>query len=190
MPLYYERGPMGYSPGWVATAKRSIATITPRFNSARMLGEYIGKFYTPAAKQWHRHSADNYAGARTLATWKTKVRNAWQKISMRRIDNPKKRIPYGENVDFEVAVRLDGLTADDVTVELLFGRPNTNIKSRPPRRFRLEYKGSIGNAGDGESLFALNLTPEVCGKIEYRIRAYPSHELLTHPFEMGMMLWL
>ena len=187
IPLYYARGPMGYAPGWVAMAKRSIASITPRFNSARMLGEYINKFYTPAARQWHRHSANNYAGARRLAAWKTKVRGAWPKLSLRRIDNPKKRIAFGEPVRFEVTVRLGGLAAEDITVELLFGRPNANINSRPPRRFRLEYKGPLG---DGDSLFALDLTPEVCGKIEYRIRAYPSHELLTHPFEMGMMLWL
>ena len=187
IPLYYDRGPMGYSPGWVKMAKNSIASITPRFNSARMLGEYIGKFYTPAARQWHRHGAGDFAGARTLAAWKEKVRGAWPKVSLRRIDNPQRRIPFGEKIGFEVAVRLDGLTAADITVELLFGRPNANIHSRPPRHFRLEYKGPLA---DGESLFALDLTPEVCGKIEYRIRAFPSHDLLTHPFEMGMMLWL
>ncbi len=187
IPLYYERGPMGYSPGWVATAKRSIASVTPRFNSARMLGEYIGRVYAPAARQWHRHSADNYSGARKLAAWKSRVREAWPKVSLRRIDSPQRRIPYGENIRFEVAVRLGGLTPEDVTMELLFGRPNAQSTSRPPRRFRLEHKGPLG---DGESLFTLELTPEVCGKIEYRLRIFPSHELLTHPFEMGMMLWL
>jgi glycogen phosphorylase len=30
----------------------------------------------------------------------------------------------------------------------------------------------------------------MCGKLEYRIRVYPYHSLLTHPFEMGMMRWL
>jgi len=186
-PLYYERGPMGYSPGWVAMAKRSIASITPRFNSARMVGEYINRFYTPAARQWARYSADGFAGARTLADWKGRVRNAWPSVALRRIDNPKKRIGFGEGMRIEVAVRLDGLSASDVTVEMLFGRPNASSRSRRPRRFRLEYQGPCG---EGESLFALDLTPEVCGKIEYRIRVFPSHELLTHPFEMGMMLWL
>ena len=27
-------------------------------------------------------------------------------------------------------------------------------------------------------------------EIEYRIRAFPYHDLLTHRFEMGMMVWL
>ena len=45
-------------------------------------------------------------------------------------------------------------------------------------------------ASGPEHLYALEFKPELCGKIEYRIRVYPYHELLTHRFEMGMMMWL
>ncbi len=187
VPLYYERGRMGYSPGWVAMSKRSIASIAPRFNSVRMVGEYVNKYYHSAAKQWHRYSDDGFAAARQLAAWKQRVRAHWSRVSLRRIDDAQKRIAFGKSIHFEVAVRLDGLQPSDVVVELLFSRPNTNVNSRPPRSYKLEY---VGPGKDGESLFALDLTPEVCGKIDYHLRVYPSHELLTHPFEMGMMVWL
>ncbi len=187
VPLYYARGPMGYSPGWVHKAKRSIATITPRFNSQRMVGEYVTKYYGPADHQWRLKSADNFAAARALAEWKHKVQQSWPKISLRRADSPQRRLGFGESLRIEVAVRLDGLSADDVAVEMLLARPSANAKSRPPRRLFFDYRGP---GEDGESLFVLDLTPEVCGKIDYRIRAYPHHEHLTHPFEMGMMLWL
>jgi starch phosphorylase len=186
-PLYYDRGPMGYSPGWVGMSKRSIASITQEFNSARMVGEYVSKYYQPAAKQWHRYSETGFTAARQLAEWKTRVRTAWPRVSLRRIDDTQRRIDFGSGVRFGVAVRLDGLVPSDVTVELLFSRPNTNSQSRPPRPYRMEYQGP---EQDGESLFTLELTPEVCGKIEYRLRVYPHHEMLTHPFEMGMMVWL
>jgi starch phosphorylase len=179
---------MGYSPGWVSMSKQSIASITPRFNSARMVGEYVSKFYQPAAKQWRRYSDGDFAAARQLATWKTKVRAHWSHIALRRMDEQQRRISFGSSVRFAVAVRLDGLAPSDVAVELLFSRPNANAQSRPPRPYRMEYQGPAGS--DGDSLFTLELTPEVCGKIDYRIRAYPHHELLTHPFEMGMMVWL
>jgi starch phosphorylase len=42
----------------------------------------------------------------------------------------------------------------------------------------------------GENLFKLDLAPELCGKLEYYIRAYPYQPLLTHPMEMGLMAWL
>jgi starch phosphorylase len=187
IPTYYARGPMGYSPAWVHMAKRSIATITPRFTSQRMVGEYVSKFYAPADHQWRRKSADNFAAARDLAGWKQKVSGAWPQVSLHRIDNPQKRIAYGESLRFEVGVRLNGLSPDDITVEMLMARPSSNAKSKPPRKLFLECQGT---GQDGESIFAITLTPDVCGKINYRIRAYPHHELLTHPFEMGMMLWL
>jgi starch phosphorylase len=186
-PLYYDRGPMGYSPGWVAMSKRSIASITPRFNSARMLGEYVNRFYLPAARQWRHYSGDAFANGRALAAWKARIRQAWPQVRLRRVDETPRRIPFGGSVRFEVSAYLDGLVPADVAVELLFSRPNANAQSRPPRAFRLEFQGT---GQDGESRFALELTPEVCGKIDYRLRVYPFHELLTHPFEMGMMVWL
>jgi starch phosphorylase len=178
---------MGYSPGWVAMSKRSIATITPRFNSARMVGEYVNKFYQPAAKQWRRYSDKGFANAHVLADWKARVRAAWPRVTLRRVDDERRRIAFGASVHFEVAVRLEGLEPSDVAVELLFSRPNSTAQSRPPRPYRMAYNGP---GVDGESLFSLELKPEVCGKIEYRLRVYPHHELLTHPFEMGMMVWL
>jgi starch phosphorylase len=187
IPLFYERGPMGYSPGWVQMAKNSIATITPRFTSQRMVGEYLNKFYTAADHQWRLKSAHDFAAARTLADWKDKVRHTWPRVGLQRLDNPVKRIPYGDSLRFEVGVQLDNLAPGDVTVEMLMARPSSNTKSKPPRSLFLEYQGPGQN---GESIYGIELTPDVCGKIDYRLRAYPYHELLTHPFEMGMMLWL
>ena len=77
IPLYYERGTMGYSPGWVRMAKHSIASLMPRFNSTRMAGEYVTRFYAgePAGRpirRWrprHRphHRPVEDAGAPSLA---------------------------------------------------------------------------------------------------------------------------
>ncbi len=30
----------------------------------------------------------------------------------------------------------------------------------------------------------------MCGKLDYRIRIYPQHPLMTHRFEMGLMMWV
>jgi starch phosphorylase len=187
LPLYYSIGPMGFSPGWVRMAKRSIATLLPRFNTTRMVGEYVGKFYLPATQQWRRFSQDNFAGARELSAWKNRVRSAWNDVHMRRIDAPMRAIGFGDSVRFEIGVNLGGLTPDDVTVELLIGRPARNGQPKNARRYAMQYSG---RANGNERLYELELTPEMCGKIEYRFRVYPSHELLTHPFEMGMMVWL
>ena len=185
VPLYYDRGPMGYSPGWVAMAKHSIATIAPQFNSVRMVSEYVTKFYQPATKRWSHYLAGGYACARQLAEWKTRIRSAWDGVKLRWVGNMRRRISFGEGLRVELAVQLNKLKPEDVHVELLLSRPNAD--TMPQHCFRLARQGQ--NA-DGEDIYSLDLTPDICGKIEYRIRIYPHHELLSHPFEMGMMVWL
>lgn len=187
IPLYYNRGPMGYSPGWVAMAKSAIATIMPAFNSTRMVGQYVGKFYRPASQQWQRYAGENFAGAREVAVWKSKVRSAWPGVSLNRAMDAKRRISFGDSVRLEVAVRLAGLAPEDIRVEMLFGRPGDSGRPEKSDTHQLRFERRLDN---GDALFSINLTPDLCGKIEYRIRAYPHHPLLTHPFELGMMIWL
>ncbi|MGE5489872.1 MAG: alpha-glucan family phosphorylase [Actinomycetota bacterium] len=187
IPTYYRTGPMGYSPEWVAMAKRSIATITPRFNVNRMVGEYVQKFYTQAAQHGRRYAADSYAPARSVAEWKARVRAAWPGVRLNRLDTPARRITFGAPLRIEVAVQLNGLAPEDVTVEALFGRPASDHLSGKPRHYALTHTGTTAG---GEHLFSIDFTPEQCGKLEYQIRAYPSHPLLTHKFETGLMVWL
>jgi starch phosphorylase len=187
VPLFYKTGPLGFSPEWVAMAKRSIATLLPRFNTERMVGEYVEKFYRPAARQWHRFAVDNFAPAREVAAWKSKIRNHWSRVRIRRLDSQPARIAFGDSVRFELAVELDNLEPSDVKVELVFGRPSDRDRPGDAKQFELRWMKRLES---GEHLYALELQPELCGKIDYRFRVYPGHAMLTHPFEMGMMIWL
>ena len=186
IPLYYRNAALGYSPEWVAMSKHSIASIMPRFNMQRMLTEYATKFYSPATVQWRKYAADNFTGARQVAEWKTRIRSAWPGVHLRRLDHMATHIRYGETLHFEFAVQLNGLSPEDITVELVFTRPGKNISAKARHHVLRQERPLEG----GEHLFICELTPEQCGKMEYRVRAYPRHALLTHPFEMGMMLWL
>jgi glycogen phosphorylase len=84
-------------------------------------------------------------------------------------------------------VRLNGLQPEDVIVELLICRQFKKNKLGDFKHFRFE---SSGIEELGEHRFTLNVTPDLCGKLEYHMRVYPYQPLLTHPFEMGMMVWL
>jgi starch phosphorylase len=55
-------------------------------------------------------------------------------------------------------------------------------------KYSLAPTGHVNEAG--EHVFRLDVAPELCGKLDYRIRAYPRPEALTHPFEMGLMVWV
>jgi starch phosphorylase len=184
VPLYYARDGLAYSPGWVAMAKRAMASILPQFSSRRMLDEYVAKFYVPAASGGRRLAADGGAPARDLAAWKARVHGAWQGVTLRRVDAPTARIAFGDKVGVAVDVTLNGLSTDDVAVELLLRQ--THEVHQPWQRHRLAASGASG----GIARYELELAPDICGKLDYRIRAFPHHPLLTQRFEPGLMRWL
>ena len=185
VPLYYSRDKAGYSSGWVKMAKDSMISLLPRYNAARMVNEYAHKFYMPASKQGRRYAENGFDPAKKIADWKVFVRKAWGGVRIRRLDSPAKRISFGDALQFKVAVRLNGLRAEDIVVELLVSR---QIKKSRLREFK-HYTFEPAGEESGEQIFQLNLTPDLCGKLEYFMRAYPYHPLLTHRFEMGMMVW-
>jgi starch phosphorylase len=190
IPLYYNRangGSVGsFSPEWMRIAKRSMASLLPRYDASRMLGEYVHKFYLPASRQGHRYAEHDYGGAKEVAAWKARVRAAWSGIAARRLDTPKTRIQFGESLPVEVAVKLNGLAPGDLRVELMLSR---TVRGSPP----VEHVHELAAAGPmdaGEHRFRLELKPGLSGRLDYRIRAYPRNEMLTHPFELGLMTWV
>jgi starch phosphorylase len=179
---------MGFSPDWVKMAKRSMATIMPRFNSKRMVGEYLVKCYLPASRQHRLYTQNQYENSRIIAGWKARIRHAWPGVELRRMDAVQQEIKFGESLCFEVAVKLNGLNPNDVNVEMLLGLYSKREKMQSSLRYPFVATGTMTDTG--ENVFAADVKPEHCGKLEYHIRAYPYHEMLTHPFELGMMRWL
>ncbi len=187
LPLYYARGDTGYPQEWTRMAKRSIASVMPRFRAARMIGEYVARFYLPASHQGRQLAEQQFAPAARIAAWKARVRTAWPQVSLRRLDAPKQRIGFGENIAVEVGAKLSDLSPEDIVVELLMTRLDGDSGEERVLKYPLV---STGRIDAGEHVFTLDVAPELCGKIDYRIRAYPRPEALTHPFEMGLMVWV
>jgi starch phosphorylase len=188
IPLYYDHGKMGFSPNWVRMSKRSMATIMPRFNSKRMVGEYLAKCYLPASQQHRLYKQNDFENSRLVAKWKARIHSAWTDVTIRRLDEPNAEINYGDTLRFEVAVQLKGLTPNDVIVEMLLGLATKREKLKNTKRYPFVPTGTTTTSG--EHIFALEVQPEQCGKLEYRVRAYPHQDMLTRRFEMGMMRWM
>jgi len=184
IPLYYARGDLGFSPEWIQLSKRSMMSLMPQFNSHRMVGDYLRRFYIPAANQGKRFVNDDHAAARDLAAWKERVRKSWDKVKLTAVETPKGSIHFGDTTRFAVSAATDGLDARDIVIELLL----RSTAGEAPLESRVLL--SDGKTESGEHRYVLDLAPELSGKLEYRVRAYPYHPALTHRFEMGRMKWL
>ena len=184
IPSYYRRNELGYSPEWVRMAKRSIATLLPRFSSSRMVMEYVNKFYAHASEVGRRLAADNYAGAKTLADWKRKIHAAWGGVHMRMLDAAPRQMTFGDCALLRIEAHIKGLSPEDLRVELVLSRGHgeRNARAIEPLQF--------AGMENGKPIYALQMQPSWCGRLEYRVRAYPTHPLLTHPLETGLMYWM
>lgn len=210
IPLYYDRHEKhGYSPGWVALSKRSMATVLPHFNSRRFLNDYAVGFYGPASRQGKLLGADNFAVAKDLAKWKHRVSEAWPHVSLRLQGKIPARMPVDGTLSIAAQVALGGLDPEDVRVECVVHREVCSEESVPLQRFAGYPQVADGvrelddelvmvvpfipdaDSGDSDTrTYRLDMESPWTGQLRCEIRAVPSHPHLAHPYELGLMRWL
>ncbi|RKZ39722.1 MAG: DUF3417 domain-containing protein [Gammaproteobacteria bacterium] len=205
IPLYYNRNQKDYSEGWVKKAKRSMMTILPRFNTIRMLNDYITNLYLPASHKGVQLNSHNYAKAQELANWKTLIKAKWAEVQARLLSAPQmQQFSYGEPITIQVALRLNGLEPNSVAVELLLSRKVYHPEILLPTQQELQniWQSDKTNTvsykfvpeqplhDSSEYLYSLTFQPDLCGGLSYQIRVFPFHDLLSDAYEMGMMRWV
>ena len=187
MTLYYKRNGHGYSEEWVKKSKKSLKSLMPRFNSQRMVMDYVRQYYSKAKERFNTLSRDNYAPARQLAEWKKNITRAWPKVSIRRLDAAPAAIKAGDTLPVEIAVNLNGLKPEDIYAECLVGTESEINEFIVDNVYKME---PVGKSSSGETHFQLELRSPLPGLQHYKIRIYPYHNLLSRRFEAGYMRWL
>jgi starch phosphorylase len=186
LPLYFDNVSRGYSKQWVELSKASMKSCIPRFNGHRMVMDYLHGYYSRAIAHHKILAEDNATPARELARWKKKVRSAWSGVTIRRSDNEVTAMAAGKMLPITVNINLNGLDPEDVVVECIMGsKPRGGSFSVASRHYfnHLHHE-------DGQDIFELQMQPPLPGINLYKIRVYPYHALLGHPFETGCMVWL
>jgi len=55
IPLYYDRDAQGVPVRWLQIVKRALSTLGWRYNSDRMVVDYVDKMYLPASNKLSAH---------------------------------------------------------------------------------------------------------------------------------------
>ena len=186
LPIYYRRDGGGYSPDWVKMSKAAMKSTIPRFNAQRMLMDYVHKFYWPAQQQRRKLEANDCALARSLSEWKKRVRDTWPGVNIQLMLQPPAHLYHDQDIVLRVRANLNGLQAEDVKLECLLGR------SLSEDEFEVMQRAEVPAVGvDNEyTEFAIDLAPEIAGLQYYKLRMYPYNEAMSHPFELGCMIWI
>ncbi|MDL1956761.1 MAG: alpha-glucan family phosphorylase [Candidatus Desulfofervidus auxilii] len=176
-PLFYNRGPDGLPHGWIRKMKMSMRYLCPRFNTHRMLQEYVDQLYFPALDYWQNLAKDGMKGAEALSAWKTRIMTNWNKVAVLKIEPANElEIPVGEEFKINALVRLGDLKPDEVKVEVYYGRltPAGNLVERETIPMQ-----AVGSEEKGIYRFEARFYCDETGKYGYRIKITPYHPYLV-----------
>ena len=186
VPLFYERGRDNLPRGWTGMMRNSMCTLAARFNSHRMVQDYVHRFYVPSALNWKRIGLNGFEGARELTRWADKMRASWSQLQIldKRADTGK-GIQVGQKLRVEVRMRLGVLSPKDLAVDIYYGPVDSKAdlldrETIPLQDFTQEEKGMV---------FRGEIPCQEVGRFGFRVRVLPSHPLLVNPYSLGLILW-
>ena len=176
VPLYYDRAE-GVPHGWLDRVRHTMTTLGPALSANRMVQEYVEKLYIPAHDLAASRSADGFAGARELAAYVARIRQEWPKVAVRHVESGGVSVqPHvGDSLSVRAILDLDGLSAQDVSVEVVYGRADDDDVIDPAQHKVLPLQEVPGSPGVFEGVVPL----QAGGSFGYNVRVVPHHRLLA-----------
>jgi len=185
VPLFYDRGPDGLPRRWISRMKNAMEAICPRFNTTRLVQDYVREMYVPAAGHWAELTGQGLLGAVELVEWKRKVGRGWNSVQVQGhqiMDEPL----CGRPAKVEIRVRLGSLRPEDVEVVLLFGRVNSAGEIVSPTAIPATWCERDGSSGHR---YEATLPSGDSGSYGFVARVMPCHRLLADPYDLGLVAW-
>jgi starch phosphorylase len=181
VPMYYNtHGEEGIPEEWVRRMKQSLTSLSPQFNSQRMVNEYMSQLYEPAHLGFVEMSHSSFEPSRERARWNKQVNQVWDRVNFIEFGpGPDATVLSGRPIPMRAVLDLAGLGPKDVRVEAVIGRvgvgghlEETQVMTLLP----VEQKGSA-------VVFAKEFVPHQTGRLGYSLRVSPNHydDPLTRP---------
>ena len=186
-PAFYRRDDNGIPPRWLAMLKHTLRTLGPKVLASRMLREYVNRLYVPAAVSSRFVEANDFAVARDLAAWKTRIRAQWPTIRIDHVeaDGVGDAVMQGTPITIRAYVSLGLLTPDDVVVQSVCGRVDADDRLIQPVHEAMEPVESYdGNRWQYRLVVDLDRN----GPFGYTVRVLPRHIGLAASEELGLQV--
>jgi starch phosphorylase len=189
IPLYYAR-PDGRLPlAWLQLMRESIRSITPIFNTHRMVKEYTERLYVPAAKAFTEFSSNGREPATDLSKWKARMRKDWPQIKIFDVQIGNKdrlNIQVGEPLQISARVHLGAVDPQHVRVEAYHGEAENDAIRNATITVLDQSKHSDGN---GDYLYEGLVPAAESGTYGFTVRVVPIHTHVMQPHELRLIAW-
>lgn len=186
VPMFYDRERSGLPREWVGMMKASIQKLGPQFSMHRMVREYTEKMYVPAHLAGMRSGTDHYAGAKELAGWREKVRQAWSGVSVELEPwQEQQDFRASEDVELFLSAKLGALAPNDVAVEILYGPLDTHREISNGQVLMAQYQ----EEKDGKHRWKVAIPCRITGCCGFAARILPVHGKEVHPYTPFLLTW-
>ncbi|HEY1839482.1 MAG TPA: glycosyltransferase family 1 protein [Mycobacterium sp.] len=191
-PKFYERDEQGVPRRWIEMVRHTLQTLGPKVLASRMVRDYTEGYYLPAAESLRRTVAVDGDGqaafdpARELAAYRRRAFEGWPQIRITDVDStglPDAPV-LGSKLTLTATVQLVGLRPDEVTVQAMVGRVDTNDALMDPVTVEMPYTGT---AAGGDHVFATTTPLPVAGSVGYTVRVLPHNPMLASAAELGLV---
>ncbi len=173
--IFYERSADDLPREWIRMMKRSIRTICPKFNSHRMVCDYVAQLYVPAARSFHELQKDGHGVLREMVAWKKKMELDWENISIKGVEVlDETNALKGKEVEVLVTLDTAGHGPEELRVELLHGPIDIWEKFKDRHVTPLTVKPAADRT-DGNVVFSGRMPLSQAGLYGYAVRVTPDH---------------
>jgi glycogen phosphorylase len=189
IPLYYARPDGRFPLAWLQLMRESIRSITPTFNTHRMVKEYTERLYVPAAKAFTEFSSNGRQPATDLSKWKARMRKDWPQIKIFdvQIENKDRlNIQVGESLQISARVHLGAVDPQHVRVEAYHGEAENDAIRNATITVLDQSKQSEGN---GDYLYKGLVPAAESGTYGFTVRVVPVHPHVMQPHELRLIAW-
>ena len=187
VPLFFDRDKKGVPLGWLERVKNSIATLSPRFNTYRMVSDYNEKFYINAAGNFKKLKENDFTPLKELMKWKAHIEKHFGDIKISDITYDKKlNFSVGEKLKVDVLTDLGAIEPGDVKVEVYFGRMERDDRLISSELALLNH--DVEYSGEG-TLYSGSITCMTTGNLGFKIRITPKHHHQVDSMEMNLVKW-
>ncbi|UYQ64478.1 alpha-glucan family phosphorylase [Streptomyces peucetius] len=189
-PRFYDRGNGGLPDRWIEMVRRTLTTLGPKVLAGRMVREYVERLYAPAAQA---HRSVDATGAQELAAWKSRVRAAWRQVAVGHVEavdqdavgGSSGTAGLGATLTLRVQAALGELRPEDVEVQVVAGRVDSDDTIRDARTFPL--KPASGPDLEGRWVYEGPLALDRTGPFGYTVRILPAHRLIPVGADLGLV---
>ncbi|MBA3881470.1 MAG: alpha-glucan family phosphorylase [Chthoniobacterales bacterium] len=189
IPLYYAK-PDGKLPlAWLQLMRESIRSVTPVFNTHRMVKEYSERLYTPAARGYQELARDNCRAATELSQWKSRMRHDWPQVRILDVqvaNNDPQNILVGESLEVSARVHLGSIAPEHVRVEAYHGEAEIDGVRNPSVTILNRADAGMSR---GEYVYRGAVPAMESGTYGFSVRVIPTHPHLIQPHELRLITW-